>query len=127
LPIRNIERPHGKSNYGISRTINVFIDILFLYFFVRYFDRPIRIFGKIALVTFALAACITVGLIVIWIDGGEAVVRERSGWFISALVLYLAAVQFLIAGLLGEMLARLYFSPRDRSAYKIRRVWSTPS
>jgi len=125
LPIRNIERPHGKSNYGISRTINVFIDILFLYFFVRYFDRPIRIFGKVALVTFALAGCITVGLIVIWIDGGEAVVRERSGWFISALVLYLASVQFLIAGLLGEMLARLYFSPRDRSAYKIRRVWSS--
>jgi len=127
LPIRNIERPHGKSNYGISRTINVFIDILFLYFFVRYFDRPIRIFGKVALVTFALAGFITVGLIVIWVDGGEAVVRERSGWFISALVLYLASVQFLIAGLLGEMLARLYFSPRDRSAYKVRRVWSTTS
>jgi glycosyltransferase involved in cell wall biosynthesis len=125
LPIKNIDRPHGASNYGLARTVNVFIDIFFLYFFVRYFDRPIRIFGKIALVTFAIAVCITIGLVVIWIDGGEAVVRERSGWFISALVLYLASVQFLIAGLLGEMLARLYFSSRDRSAYRIRKVWTT--
>ena len=67
------------------------------------------------------------GLFALWIEGGEAVVRERSGWFISALVLYLASLQFLIAGLLGEMVARLYFSSRDRSSYKIRRVWSAKS
>lgn len=124
IPIRNIERPHGASNYGISRTINVFIDLFFLYFFVRYFDRPIRIFGKIALATFAAGFAITLGLFVLWIDSGEAVVRERSGWFISALILYLASIQFLIAGLMGEVLARLYFSAHNHSAYRVRRVWS---
>jgi glycosyltransferase involved in cell wall biosynthesis len=126
VPIRNIERPHGTSNYGLSRTINVFIDLFFLYFFVRYFDRPIRIFGKIALATFAVAVAITLGLFVLWLTSGEAVVRERSGWFISALILYLASMQFLIAGLTGEVLARLYFSSHDNSAYRIRRVWSAP-
>lgn len=124
IPIGNIERPHGVSNYGLSRTVNVFIDIFFLYFFVRYFDRPIRIFGKVALATFAVAATITAVLLGIWIDGGQAVVRERSGWFISALILYLASIQFLIAGLMGEVLARVYFSDRNRSAYRIRNVWS---
>ena len=79
IPIRNIERPHGASNYGISRTINVFIDLFFLYFFVRYFDRPIRIFGKIALATFAAGFAITLGLFVLWIDSGEAVVESEAG------------------------------------------------
>jgi glycosyltransferase involved in cell wall biosynthesis len=124
VPIQNIDRPHGKSNYGLFRTVNVFIDIFFLYFFVRYFDRPLRIFGKIAVATFGVATTITIGLMAVWIEGGEAVVRERSGWFISALVLYLASLQFLIAGLLGEMLARLYFSSQDRSAYRIRKIWA---
>ena len=124
IPIQNIDRPHGTSNYGISRTINVFIDIFFLYFFVRYFDRPIRIFGKIALVTFAAAALISVALFGIWLDGGQPVVRERSGWFISALILYLASIQFLIAGLMGEVLARLYFSAHGHSAYRVRKTWS---
>lgn len=127
IPIQNIERPHGASNYGISRTLNVFIDIFFLYFFVRYFDRPIRIFGKIALATFAIGFTISVVLFIIWIDSGQAVVRERSGWFISALILYLASIQFLIAGLMGEVLARLYFSTRDHSAYRIRKVWASAS
>jgi glycosyltransferase involved in cell wall biosynthesis len=124
VPIQNIERPHGKSNYGISRTLNVFIDLFFLYFFVRYFDRPLRIFGKVALLTFGVGFVITLALFALWLDGGQAVVRERSGWFISALILYLASIQFLIAGLMGEVLARLFFSSRNQSAYRIRRVWS---
>ncbi len=123
LPIQNIDRPHGTSNYGLFRTVNVFIDLFFLYFFVRYFDRPLRIFGMFAMLAFSIALAITIGLFALWIEDGGAVVRERSGWFISALVLYLAALHFLVAGLLGEMLARLYFSHRDHSAYKVRRVW----
>ncbi|HVE48663.1 MAG TPA: glycosyltransferase family 2 protein [Casimicrobiaceae bacterium] len=123
VPIQNIERPHGASNYGLSRTLNVFIDLFFLYFFVRYFDRPMRIFGRVALVTFAIAAAITLGLLIIFIDGGEAVVRERSGWFISGLILYLAALQFLIAGLMGEVLARLYYSTQKQGTYRVRRIW----
>ncbi len=127
IPIQNIERPHGTSNYGLSRTVNVFIDIFFLYYFVRYFDRPIRIFGKIALASFAVASAISFALLVIWIDSGQAVVRERSGLFTSALILYLASIQFLIAGLMGEVLARLYFSSHDHSAYRVRKIWSLPS
>lgn len=127
VPIQNIERPLGTSNYGIARTINVFIDLFFLYFFVRYFDRPIRIFGKIALLTFVVALAITTGLVIVWIDSGQAVVRERSGWFISALILYLASIQFLIAGLMGEVLARLYYSGQNHTPYRVRKVWSRSS
>lgn len=124
IPIRNITRPHGLSNYGLGRTLNVLIDVFFLYFFVRYLDRPIRIFGKVALASFAAAAVITLLLAWIWLDTGRAVVREHSGLFIVAVMLYLAAAQFLLAGILGEMLTRVYFSSHERAPYKIRRIWS---
>ena len=48
IPIRNIERPVGASNYGIGRTFGVVLDILFLYFSRFYATRPLRVFGKIA-------------------------------------------------------------------------------
>ena len=50
VKIRNIERPSGQSNYGLGRTVNVFLDILYLYFTRYYFTRPLKAFGKIALV-----------------------------------------------------------------------------
>src|SRR5262249_35128231 len=49
VKIRNIVRPHGKSNYGLGRTVNTFLDIVFLYFAQYYLTRPLKAFGKIAL------------------------------------------------------------------------------
>src|SRR5262249_31498478 len=57
--IENIERPTGKSNYGLGRVVNVWLDLFFLYFYVRYFDRPIRAFGGLALLLFFAAGTIT--------------------------------------------------------------------
>jgi glycosyltransferase involved in cell wall biosynthesis len=124
VAIQNIDRPVGKSNYNLSRSINVFIDLFFLYFFVRYLDRPIRIFGKIALLTFALGAAIATTLMAIWVIDGTPVVHAHSGWFIVAALFLLASIQLLLAGIIGEMIARVYFSSRHQTLYKVRTIWS---
>ena len=124
VPIQNIERPHGESNYGISRTLNVFMDLFFLYFYTRYLDRPIRIFGKIAMFLFFFAALITLYLFFLWVTTGIPVVREHSGLFVVGVILYLASIQLLIGGIVSELMARLYFSEGGgRKAYKVRKIW----
>ena len=55
LPIKNIERPHGTSNYGISRTFRVAFDLITLKFLLGYATRPLHFFGKAATYCFALA------------------------------------------------------------------------
>ena len=124
IPIKNIERPHGTSNYGLARTVNVFIDILFIFFLVRYLDRPIRIFGKIALLTFSLGSTIAAFLFLTWLRTGTPVVREHSGWFTLSVTSLLASVQFFLAGVIGEMVSRIYFSSNRATTYKVRRVLS---
>ncbi|MBC7954048.1 MAG: glycosyltransferase family 2 protein [Rhodospirillaceae bacterium] len=121
IPIKNIERPHGQSNYGISRTLNVFIDLFFLYFFTHYIDRPIRIFGKISLVAAGLGGVIGLVLMFVWLVHGVPVVRDHSGWFILAVMLLLAALQVLLTGIVSEMLARMYYT-KDRRPYALRAV-----
>lgn len=124
IPIRNIERPFGTSHYGLGRTINVLLDIFFIFFLVRYLDRPIRIFGKIALAAFSLGAIIAAILLVIWLRTGIPVVRDHSGWFTLAVTSLLASVQFLLAGVIGEMVARILFSSNQATTYKVRTTWS---
>lgn len=123
VPIENIERIHGESNYGLGRTINVFIDLFFLYFFTRYLDRPIRIFGRLAIICFILAGLITVYLVAIFVFTGIPVVREHSGLFVVGCLLYLTAAQFLIGGIVAELISRLYFSSDGRKSYQVREVW----
>jgi glycosyltransferase involved in cell wall biosynthesis len=123
LPIQNVERPHGQSNYGVGRTLNVFIDLAFLFFFTRYLDRPIRIFGRIALGAGALGLAIAGWLVFVFVTTGRPVVRDHSGWFILSSFLMLTAVQVLLAGILAELLTRVYFAQSERSSYQVRRVW----
>lgn len=124
IPIENIERPAGKSSYGLERTLHVFIDMVFLYFFVRYMDRPIRIFGKIALLLFLVGIGVSAGLLFVWYRTGTAVVREHSGWFLLAALSMLAGVQTLLTGVMSEMLARLYYPSSEHAQYKVRSEYS---
>ncbi len=124
IPIENIERPAGESSYGLERVFNVAIDMVFLYFFVRYMDRPIRIFGKVAILCTLTGLGISAVLLATWLQTGIAVVREYSGWFMLAVLLMLAALQILATGLVAEILVRVYFPTSNQAPYKIRKVWS---
>ena len=122
VPIQNIERPVGSSNYGLSRMFNVLLDIAFLVFYTKYIDRPIRVFGRLALVTFAASAAIIAVLGFISISYGEPVVRERSGWFLLSLVLGVSSVQFLLFGLISEVIVRMYYFPGQAKPFLVRKI-----
>ena len=46
VPIKNVRRKAGKSNYGIARTFRVAMDLLTLRFLSKYMTRPLHFFGK---------------------------------------------------------------------------------
>ena len=127
VPIQNIERPVGTSNYGIGRTLSVALDIVYLYFASRYLSRPLKAFGKLAAGFFSVGASIF-GVLIVWAYAtGIATVRERSGWFLLSLMLMLAALQLLLAGLLAEIIVRIYYGISGNAGYIVRREWSSAS
>jgi glycosyltransferase involved in cell wall biosynthesis len=127
VPIQNIARPVGSSNYGLSRTFNVLLDIVFLVFYIKYIDRPIRVFGRLALATFAVAFAIIAVLGYISVAYGIPVVRERSGWFLLALVLAVSSIQFLLFGLVSEVIVRMYYFPGQAKPFLVRTLTSGSS
>src|SRR5271166_1518812 len=49
VPINNPPRQNGKSNYGISRTLHVFLDLLSTKFLLDFSTRPLHFFGPLGL------------------------------------------------------------------------------
>src|SRR5690242_20798986 len=49
VPIENLHRKSGKSNYGIGRTIRVFLDLIMVKFLLEYSTRPLQFFGLLGL------------------------------------------------------------------------------
>jgi glycosyltransferase involved in cell wall biosynthesis len=123
LPIENIPRPKGKSSYGLGRTLGVFLDLFLLYFLSRYLDRPLRAFGKLALLAFAIGFPILTFMTVYGYVTGTHMVRDHIGWFLMSIMMILTSLQIALAGLLAEILVRIHYAQGERRVYNIRRVW----
>ncbi len=126
IPIRNIERPHGKSNYGIGRTLGVTLDLILVYFLVHYLDRPLRAFGKLGIVLGAIGAAVLSVLVVYGYTYNVAAVREHSGWFLVSIMLMLSSLQIILVGILAEILIRVHYSTEGHRVYNVRREWPSP-
>jgi glycosyltransferase involved in cell wall biosynthesis len=127
VKIRNIERPSGQSNYGLGRTVNVFLDIVYLYFTRYYFTRPLKAFGKIGLMLMAAGVLISASLVgYSWVTG-TSTIRERGGWFLLSSLLMLGGLQTVLTGILAEILVRIYYQRGEDREATVRREWNRDS
>lgn len=124
VKIQNVERPAGRSNYGLGRTINVFLDIMYLYFARFYFARPLKAFGKIGLLLIATGVAISGSLVVYSALTSTSMLRERGGWFLLSSLLMLGGLQTVLTGILAEILVRIYYQSGQRQQAYVRREWN---
>ena len=120
IPIANLPREHGKSNYGLSRTFRVFLDLLSTKFLLDYSTRPLHFFGLFGLT--ATGAGILSGLLVLFqklLAHSEVLAPNRSLTF-AAITLIAAGVQIMCLGLASEILSRTYYESQKKSIYAIR-------
>lgn len=130
VPVNHRPRIAGKSKYGLSRTFRVMLDLITVLFLRRYGDRPMHLFGSLGIVSGG--AGLVLGLWLsgakIWagIQGGAASFRayrlsERPLLLLAVLLLILG-VQFLVIGLLSELLVRVYYESQNKPVYHIREI-----
>src|SRR6476661_5360689 len=109
VPIENLERKTGKSNYGIGRTIRVFLDLLIVKFLLDYSTRPLQIFGLLGLMGAGSGVLIASFLAFVKFYLHKAIMAEHGPLMLLAVALFVSGVQFISMGLLGEIIARTYY------------------
>lgn len=122
VPIRNIERPDGKSHYGLSRTVRVLFDLLTIRFLLKYVTRPLHFFGPIGLLSTTIGMSIYVWMIIDKLAYGTDLFEKHGPLMLLGAVLILAGVQLVSSGLIGEMLSRTYFESQGKPIYSIEKV-----
>lgn len=116
-------RKYGRSNYGISRTIRVVLDLLTVKFLISYSTRPVQIFGLIGIALGTLGAAVLGWLAYVKYFQHEGIADRPLLLF--GILLVFTGVQLLTLGLLGEMLARTYHESQSKPVYVIREVRET--
>ena len=116
--VRHHARKLGTSKYGISRTFRVVLDLLSVYFFMRYRSRPGHFFGKIGILFGALG---TVGLM--YLGFVKLVLEENIGGrplLLISILFVMLAVQMITTGVMSELISRTYYESGNIKSYTIR-------
>lgn len=116
-------RRFGETKYGIGRTTRVVLDLLTVNFILRYFDSPMKIFGRIGL--WCLVAASISGMLTIGMKLLSQVDMSGNPLLLQTVLLIVVGTQFFSLGILGEVMARIYYSQPDQRNYKIRNIHSS--
>ena len=114
VPVRHHARTRGVSKYGIDRTFRVILDLILMVFLMRYRQRPLHAFGGLGL------WMATPGLLMLaWLAGLKLLGHDVGGrpLLITGVMLLLMGLQLIVAGLVGEMLIRIYHEGRGQPQF----------
>lgn len=120
MEVTHHPRLHGVSKYGIGRSGKVVLDLLTVIFLGSYVTKPIYVFGGAGAAM--VAGGIGVALLMLWwklVDGISMILTPLP---ILSAMLVIIGIQFLMLGLLAELVVRTYHESQQKRIYTVRRT-----
>ncbi len=119
-PVNHRARSHGRSKYGISRTLRVILDLITVKFLLSYATRPLQIFGLLGMGMGLLGAAVNGYLAWLRLFGHQSI-ADRPLLLLGILLIF-SGFQLLTLGLLAELQIRTYHESQDKPTYVIREI-----
>lgn len=122
IPVAHHPRRFGRSKYGLWRTFRVMLDLLTVKLLGSYGTKPIYFFGAFGFLLELLAFLCGVVVLV------ERVLppypqAHNNPLLLLAVLLATLGVQFVLMGLLAELVIRAYHETRGRPTYAVRQIF----
>lgn len=116
MVVRHYARQYGSTNYTIKKKLKGFLDLLIVKFWIQYSARPMHFFGSIGAV-FILAGFLLGGVL-----GGLWLLRlislQARSTPLLAVLLVLLGFQFLLSGVLADIVAHTYYAKKKPYSIK---------
>lgn len=123
--VQHHPRLRGKSKYGLSRILKVFLDLMTVKFLLSYSTKPIRLFGPVGLGAISLSFLF--GVAAIYMKIFDALSLNRNPLFLLSLILFFMGIQLISIGLVAEINVRTYHESQSKPIYVVKEVLGYPA
>ncbi len=122
ITVNHRPRTTGKTKYGLSRTVKVILDLITLRFLLSFSTKPIYVFGGLGFIS-AVGAFLA-GIVMLYqkFISPMHLSMNRNPLLILTTLFIIATIQFILMGLLAEMLVRTYHESQGRRIYVIDKI-----
>lgn len=120
VKVTHYPRIHGKTKYNWKRGLKGIVDMISIWFWRKYSNRPLHLFGGTGIIF-----SITGSGILIWMAIEKiffsAALAEKI-WPLIGIFLILAGIQLFVFGLLADILIRNYYKNKNQMNYSIKEI-----
>jgi len=118
LVVNHRPRMAGVSKYGLGRTIKVVLDLITVRFLGSYSTKPIYVFGGLGMISGILSFVLL--MVAIYQKLFTGLHMNRNVLLSLSIMLMIMAIQFVLLGLLAEIMVRTYHESQNRPTYVVR-------
>jgi glycosyltransferase involved in cell wall biosynthesis len=116
-------RVHGQTKYNWLRAVKGFVDMISIWFWRRFSNRPVHLFGGGGILFSLLGTGILLWMAVAKIFFGQAL--SQRIWPLIGVFLIMVGIQLFVSGLLGDILMKNYYKGRGTMNYSIKEITRT--
>lgn len=113
VTIMHHPRKYGETKYGVTRLVKGFLDLMVVTFWRKYSTRPIHLFGGLGILTGFLGFLISFYLTSMKILYNQSLTDRPL--LLLGILLIIIGVQFIIFGLLADIMVRVYYRTENKS------------
>jgi len=115
-------RTAGEAKYGLGRIFKVVLDLITVKFLGSYSTKPIYVFGGVGIL--CGIGSILSGLAVLYqkFISTPGLSMNRNPLLVLTALLIMTSFQFILMGLLAEMLVRTYHESQNRPTYVVKEI-----
>ena len=120
MVVNHRPRTAGSTKYGLARTWKVILDLITVKFLLSFSTKPIQLFGGWGLISFLLGNLS--GLAVISMKVFKKTDMTGNPLLYLTILFLVISAQFILMGLLAELLVRTYHESQNRPTYVVREI-----
>ncbi len=116
MVVRHHPREHGKTKYSVRKKFKGILDLLIVKFWIQYSARPMHFFGAIGAVFIAAGFLLGGTLGALWLF--RVIGLQNRSTPLLAVLLVLLGFQFLLSGVLADIVAHTYYAKKKPYSIK---------
>lgn len=120
IAVAHHPRKHGVTKYNWKRGMKGLVDMISVWFWKKYANRPLHLFGAGGLITFFFG--IFLGFVLIIARIFYNVPMSNKIWPLIAVFFVLMGIQLFVFGLLADIAVKNYYKAQGTMNYKIREI-----
>jgi glycosyltransferase involved in cell wall biosynthesis len=126
MVVNHRPRTGGTGKYGLGRTLKVILDLITVKFLGSFSTKPIYIFGGLGVL--CGGGAVVCGGVVFYqkFISVQQLAMNRNPLLVITAMLITATIQFILMGLLAELLVRTYHESQNRPTYAVKEVLGFP-